>query len=94
MGLEPSGVGSIARSGCPPPLVSMACGVGHPIEPVTDVRGTDARSRKRDRPDGVVHGFHVILYKVDPSVCALARNLLSKNNCRPALADKVVPGWP
>lgn len=77
-----------------PPLGSMACGVGHPIEPVPDVRGTDARRRKRDRPDGVIHGFHVILYKVDPSIRVVARNLLSKNNCRSALADEVVPGWP
>ncbi len=77
-----------------PFAASAAVGVGHPVEPVADVRSTDARSRKRDRPDGVVHGFHVILYKVDPSICALARNLLSKNNCRSALADEVVPGWP
>ncbi len=77
-----------------PFAASAAVGVGHPVEPVADVRGTDARSRKRDRPDGVVHGFHVILYKVDPSIRVVARNLLSKNNCRSALADEVVPGWP
>ncbi|WP_371054243.1 hypothetical protein, partial [Ralstonia pseudosolanacearum] len=51
-------------SGVPP--ASQAVGVGHPVEPVPDVRGTDARSRKRDRPEGVTHGLHVILYKVDP----------------------------
>ena len=51
------------------PLWSRACGVGHPVEPVTDVRSTDARRRKRDRPDPVSHAFQVILYKVDPRVC-------------------------
>nr|CUV26149.1 protein of unknown function [Ralstonia solanacearum]CUV33780.1 protein of unknown function [Ralstonia solanacearum]CUV41173.1 protein of unknown function [Ralstonia solanacearum]CUV61075.1 protein of unknown function [Ralstonia solanacearum] len=77
-----------------PFAASAAVGVGHPVEPVADVRSTDARSRKRYRPDGVVHGFHVILYKVDPSIRVVARNLLSKNNRRSALADEVVPGWP
>jgi hypothetical protein len=68
--------------------------VGHPVEPVADVRRTDARSRKRHRPEGVRHGFHVIVYKVDPSVCVFARNLLSKNRWRAALFDEVVPRRP
>jgi hypothetical protein len=34
------------------------------------------------------------VYKVDPSICVLARNLLSKNDCRPALRDEVLPGGP
>jgi hypothetical protein len=34
------------------------------------------------------------VYKVDPSVCVLARNLLSKDFCRTALADEVIEGWP
>jgi hypothetical protein len=59
----------------------MACasGVGHPVSSVSDMRRADARSRKRDRPEGVTHAFQVILYKVDPSICVLARNLLSKD---------------
>lgn len=58
------------------------------------MRRTDARRRKRDRPDGVIQGFHVIAYKVDPRICVLARNLLSKDRCRAALADEVVPVRP
>jgi hypothetical protein len=69
---------------------SRAAGVGHPIEPVSDVRSTDARRRERDRPDPVSQAFQVILYKVDPRICVLARNLLSKDNWRTALADEMV----
>lgn len=58
------------------------------------MRRTDARSRERHRPEGVRHGFHVIVYKVDPSVSVFARNLLSKNHCRAALFDEVVPRRP
>lgn len=68
--------------------------MGHPVEPVADVRRTDARSRERHRPEGVRQGFHVIVYKVDPSVCVFARNLLSKNDWRAALFDEVVPRRP
>lgn len=73
---------------------SRAAGVTHPVEPVSDVRRTDARTRERDRPDGVTHGFQVIAYKVDPRICVLARNLLSKDDWRSALADEVVPVRP
>jgi hypothetical protein len=69
---------------------SAAVGVGHPVEPVSDVRSTDARRRERDRPDPVSQAFQVILYKVDPSICVFARNLLSKDDCRAALADEPV----
>jgi hypothetical protein len=68
---------------------SVLVGVGHPVETVTDVRSTDARRRKRDRPDPVSHAFQVILNKVDPRVCVTARNLLSKDRCRAALLDEV-----
>ena len=72
----------------------FAFGVGHPVQAVSDVRGTDARSRERHRPEGVVQGFQVILNKVDPRICVLARNLLSKDDWRAALADEVVPRRP
>jgi hypothetical protein len=52
------------------------------------VRGADARSRERHAPEGVTHGFQVSVYKVDPRACSLARNLLSKDFCRVALADE------
>jgi hypothetical protein len=69
-------------------------GVGQPEKPVPDVRSTDARSRERDRPEGVAQGFHVIVYKVDPRPNITTRNLLSKDDCRAALCDEVVPGRP
>jgi hypothetical protein len=69
-------------------------GVGHPVDSVADVRGTDARRRERDCPEGVTHGFHVSLYKVDPRVCFFACNLLAKDDCRLALFDEVVEGGP
>lgn len=52
------------------------------------MRSADVRRRERDRPDGVTHGFQVCLYKVDPRVCVLARNLFSKDDWRAALADE------
>jgi hypothetical protein len=58
------------------------------------VRSADARSRKRDRPEGITHGFQVILYKVEPRFRVAACNLLTKEASRAALADEVVPGRP
>jgi hypothetical protein len=76
------------------PVPSIARGVGQPVGSVTDVRRTDARRRERNRPEGITQGFHVSVYKVEPRVCILARNLLSIDCCRAALADEVVEGWP
>ena len=73
---------------------SCALGVGHEVQPVSDVRSADARSRKRDRPEGVTQGFQVILNKVDPRPAVSACNLLTKDSLRAVLADEVVPGWP
>jgi hypothetical protein len=78
-------------------LVSITLGVGqssNPVQPVSDVRRTDARRRKRDRPEGVTQGFHVSVYKVDPSVCVFACNLLTKDDVRLALLDEMVEGRP
>jgi hypothetical protein len=58
------------------------------------VERTDPRSRERDTPEGVTHSFQVSLYKIDPFVGILARNLLSKDDCRPALFDEVMEGGP
>jgi len=58
------------------------------------VRRTDARSRERNRPKGVTQGFQVSLYKVDPRLCVLARNLFSKDDCRAALLDEPVEVGP
>lgn len=75
-------------------FASDAFGVGHPVEAVSDVRSTDARRRKRDGPEGVAHGFQVSLYKVEPRLCVLARNLLSNDRCRATLLNEVVKGGP
>ena len=77
-----------------PSFASTVFGLRHPVKTVSDVRRTDARRRKRDTPEGVVHCFQVSLYKVDPRLCVLTRNLLSKNDCRSALIDEVIPGRP
>ena len=91
---DPCRVSAIARFACPPPVLSLVCGVGHPVRAVSDVRGTDARRRERDSPEGITQGFQVSLYKVEPRVCVFARNLLSKHDCRTALADEVLEVWP
>ena len=77
-----------------PSFQSLVVGVAHPVQSVSDVRRTDARRRKRDRPEGVTHCFQVSVYKVDPRVSVLACNLLSNNRCRLALLDEVMEGWP
>jgi hypothetical protein len=76
------------------PVVSCACGVVQPFsnkpEALTDVRGADARSAQICRPKGVARCFHVRLYSVEPAEAVLARNLLSKDDWRAALADEPV----
>jgi hypothetical protein len=37
----------------------FAVGVGQPVQPLPDVRGTDARSAKINRPDGVTRRFQI-----------------------------------
>jgi len=79
-------------SGVPP--ASHAVGVGHPESSIADARRADARSRKRLTPEGVVQCFHVSVYKVDPRLDSRARNLLSKDDWRAALADEPIPRRP
>ncbi|WP_313465159.1 hypothetical protein, partial [Achromobacter sp.] len=69
----------IARFACPPPVESLVCGVGHEVSSVADVRGTDARRRESDRPEGKTQAFQVIRNKVEPRLCVLACNLLAKD---------------
>jgi hypothetical protein len=81
------------RHSCPS-FQSRVVGVGHPLsnkpEALADVRGTDARSAQICRPEGVARCFHVRLYSVEPAEAVLARNLLSKDDWRAALADEPV----
>ena len=66
----------------------MGRAAGVPVGAVAEVRCTDPRSRKRDTPEGITQRFHVSLYKVDPRIDSLARNLLSIEVCRSALLDE------
>ena len=77
-----------------PVLSLLQLGVGHPVQSVSDMRRADPRRRKRDTPEGVTQGFQVSVYKVDPSIDSFTRNLLSKDDWRAALLDKVIECWP
>jgi len=76
------------RFACPPPVMSEVCGVGHPVEPLADVRGTEARSAQIERCAGVARCFQVRLNKVEPSKAERACNLLAKDDARATLADE------
>ena len=58
------------------------------------MRGADARSAKIGRCDGVARCFKVSRYKIEPFEPGRTRNLLSKDDRRAALADKVVERGP
>jgi hypothetical protein len=68
--------------------------VGHDPKSVPSVRRADAASRKIDRPDGVAVSFQVSENKVEPIEPVLARNLLTKDRDRSALADEAKPRRP
>ena len=78
----------------PPSFQSRVAGVGHEVDPLPDVRSTDARSRDTDSPEGVVDSFHVSLNKVEPTVPNRCFNLLTKDDRRAALLDEEVPVGP
>jgi hypothetical protein len=69
-------------------------GVGTEVQPLPDVRRTDAARSKYDRPNGVRRRFQVNVNNVEPAVSNRCCNLLSKDNCRAALADEACPMWP
>lgn len=85
-------------SGLPPSFQSRVVGVGQPLrnppEPLPDVRCADARSAEINRPAGVVRVFQVSLYKVEPEKAVSPSNLFTKDGCRSALADEMVPRGP
>ena len=72
----------------------MTVGDGHEVEALADVRSTDARRAQIRRPDGVTRSFQVSRNKVEPPEAIRARNLLSKDDCRAALADEPEPLGP
>jgi hypothetical protein len=67
----------------------MQFGVGHEVQPLSDVRRTDARSANIRRPNGVTRSFQVSVYKVEPSKSVLTRNLFAKHRVRTALFNEV-----
>jgi hypothetical protein len=74
--------------------VPFAAGVGHPIKPLSDVRRADARSAQIGGPAGISQCFQVSAYSGEPFTSILARNLLSKDDCRAALGDEAVKSGP
>ena len=82
------------RPSAPGPVVLFVCGVGHPIQPLSDMRRTDARSAQIGRPDGPARSFQVRPYKVEPVEAVRACNLLAKDDWRLALLDEMEEGRP
>jgi len=76
------------RSSLPNDRLFCSIGVGHPEQPLSDMRGADATSWQYHRPAGVVFRFQVIEYSIEPSVPNRARHLFSKDCCRATLADE------
>jgi hypothetical protein len=66
-----------------------AIGVGHPIEPLPDVRCADARSAQIRRRSGVACAFQVSANMIEPRESSSSGNLLAKHACRAALSDEV-----
>lgn len=89
-----SGRAFVPQRSCVLPFQSRAAGVGHPVEPLADVRSADARSAEIERRAGVALSFQVSLYSVPPAEAVRARNLLSKDDRRAALADEVEADGP
>jgi hypothetical protein len=75
-------------------LYAPASGVGHPEQPLSDVRRADARSAQIGGPDGISDCFQVSTYSGEPFTSILARNLFSKDRCRAALGDEAVKSGP
>jgi hypothetical protein len=73
---------------------SVCVVVGHEVQPLPDVRSPDARSAQISSPTGVVRDFQVSANRIPPPKGSLARNLLSKDDPRLALADEMEPMGP
>jgi hypothetical protein len=71
-------------------LPSVAAAVGHPPQSLPDVRRPDARSAQIGGPDAIPQCFQVSAYSGEPVAAILARNLLSKDDWRAALADEAL----
>jgi hypothetical protein len=69
-------------------FASPTTGVGHPEQSLSDVRRADARSAQIGCPDFIAQCFQVNTYSGEPFTSIAARNLLSNDDCRPALGDE------
>ncbi len=67
---------------------SRVVGVTHPVKPLSDVRRGDARRAQIGGPDSIASVFQVNAYSGEPLTPILARNLLSKHDCRSPVADE------
>lgn len=63
-------------------------GVGHPVEPLPDVRRPDARSTQIGGPDGISEVFQVSAYRGEPRPSSSAANLLAKREDRSTLRNE------
>jgi hypothetical protein len=73
---------------------SLLTGDGHEEETLSEVRRADPRSAQIRSPDGVTRSFQVSVNSVEPLEAVRARNLLSKDDWRPALLDELEPRGP
>ena len=78
----------------PGSVPSVSAGVGDEPEPLSDVGTARARSAQIRRRDGKTHSFQVSEYSVEPRPSKRARNLLSKDNWRPAGDNESIPIGP
>jgi hypothetical protein len=89
VGLRPEVIGGFGLAS-----ITVAFGVGHPVQPLSDVRGADARRAQIRRPPGVTRSFQVSAYNVPPLEGIRACNLLAHNPCRAEMADEAVEVGP
>jgi hypothetical protein len=75
-------------------FASKACGVAHEEQPLSEMRSANARRWKIRRPDGVSLLLQISRNSVEPPEPICARNLLSKDDWRAALADEPKPRRP
>ena len=73
---------------------SRAEAVGHPEQPLTEVRSTDAVCAQYDMPKGVAFSFHVSTYSIEPTMSNRAFNLLTKDCVRATDSDEAEEGGP
>jgi hypothetical protein len=75
-------------------LWSREIGDGHPVVAGSLLRRAETRSAGFDSPEGIARCVHVSLYKVEPSVSEIARNLLASDDRRRALLNEIVERRP